>query len=177
MYQKAFFLDRDGVLIEDKGYVYKLEDMLIRKSIFPLLKAAQDRNFLLIIISNQSGIARGYFTEDDFWTFQKVLVKKLEKEGIYIKASYYCPFLKDAPVKQYRRDSNLRKPSPGMVLQAKKAYNLDLSQSLMLGDKESDMLNNAEGLRTFILKGKYPVKESLPLYNSEQEILKELGWL
>jgi len=170
------FLDRDGVLIEDEGYIFKLENMHIRKSIFPLLKAAQARNYLLIIISNQSGIARGYFTEKDFWSFQNALVEELKKEGIYIKQSYFCPFLKNAPIKEYDKDSNLRKPAPGMVLRARKDFNLDLSKSLMIGDKESDMLENIEGLQTFILKGKYPVNETLPLYNNEQEILKELGW-
>lgn len=176
MCQKAFFLDRDGVLIEDNGYVYKTEDMVIRDSIIPLLRAAQERQYLLIIVTNQSGIGRGYYTEEDFWMFQERLVQELSKKGIHISASYFCPYFLGAPVSEYNRDSLLRKPAPGMILQAQKDFNLDLTRSIMIGDKESDMMEGIEGLKTFILKGKYPLSNSIPRYNSEEEILKELAW-
>lgn len=176
MEKKALFLDRDGILIEDTAYPYKEEDLHIRRSIIPLLKKATARGFLLIVVTNQSGIARGIFSEDQFHRFQNQMLEAFKSEGISFQGSYYCPYLKKAEVEIYRRDSDDRKPKPGMFLKAQKDFNLDFSQSLMIGDKESDRIEIPE-LRCLLLQGNYPLRSTMDVFNSEEEIMKELEWI
>lgn len=136
---KAIFLDRDGVLIEDLHYNCNIDKIYIKKEILPMLKFLQNQ-YKLIVITNQSGVARGKFLLKDVETFNKYMIEKFAKHGVYINDVFVCPHLVDGQVKEYSFDCNCRKPNIGLILEAKKKHNLDLSQSYMVGDKESDVL-------------------------------------
>lgn len=139
MMNKALFLDRDGVINIEKHYLYKIEDFEFVEGIFEVLKHFQDNRYLLIIITNQAGIGRGYYTEKDFNTLNNWMLEELKKRDILITKVYYCPYHPEHGVGQYKKDSFDRKPNPGMILKAKKEFNIDLSKSILIGDKESDI--------------------------------------
>ncbi len=131
---KAVFLDRDGVINIEKNYVYKIEDFEFIDGIFDLCKKYQQEGYLLIVITNQAGIARGYYTEEQFRVLTDWMVKKFEEQGISIAKVYFCPHHPD-----FTGECECRKPNPGMILQAAKEFKLDLSKSILIGDKMSDI--------------------------------------
>lgn len=175
MQKKALFLDRDGILIEDTAYPHRAEDLTIKREILPLLQKARERDYLLIIVTNQSGIGRGIFTEEQFKAFQDLLFAEFRQLGIEFDGSYHCPYLKDAPLEQYRMESQDRKPRPGMLLRAKKDFDLNMEGSIMIGDKASDKIE-IPGLQCHLLQGKYPIPKELNPHGSFQEIIEILGW-
>ena len=141
--RKALFLDRDGVINEDFGYVYKIEDFKFKDGIFELLRLFQDRDYDIFIVTNQSGIGRGFYTKEDFLKLMDWVKKEFKKEGIVIKDIAYCPH-------HPNENCQCRKPKPKMILDLKEKYNLDLKFSIMLGDKESDELTSRNaGLKEF----------------------------
>ena len=176
MTSKALFLDRDGVLIEDTAYPFKRKDLVIRESVLPLLKEAIRREYRLVILTNQSGIARGYFTEEQYFRFQDWMFREFRNRGIEFQGSYFCPYLEDAPLPEYRRKSEDRKPEPGMVYKAHRDLGIDPAESIMVGDKESDLIR-LPGLRCFLIQGKYPVESKEFLYTDEESIMRKLGWI
>lgn len=135
---KAIFLDRDGTINVEKHYLYKIEDFEFLPGVIEALKMLQDAGYLLIVITNQSGIGRGYYTENDFKVLNDWMVNTLKEKGIVISAVYYCPHLPDAKILKYRKDCECRKPKLGMYYQAIKDFNIDLSQSYAIGDKIRD---------------------------------------
>ena len=137
---RAVFLDRDGVLNEDKGYTYKLSDLRILDGVVEGLKKISSLGYKLIIVSNQSGIARGFFTLDQMHIFMQGLINLLYKHDIEILDYYYCPHHIDGEIDEFTKSCSYRKPEPGMIFQAQKEHKLDLSQSILIGDKESDIL-------------------------------------
>ena len=138
MKEKAVFLDRDGTINVEKDYLYKIEDFEFLPGVIEGLHLLQDAGYLLIIITNQSGIARGYYTEEDYHTLNNWMLRELKSKGISISAVYYCPHHPDAKMKAYRTDCNCRKPGLGMYEQAIKDFNIDLSYSFSIGDKIRD---------------------------------------
>ena len=132
---KAVFLDRDGVLNEDIGYLFRIEDFKLKEEIVPLLKNYQKEGYLLIVITNQSGIARGYYTDDDFYKLNSWMINFFDKKGIKITKTFYCPHHPD-----HSGMCNCRKPKPGMILNAIDEYNIDPSKSILIGNKKSDIL-------------------------------------
>ncbi len=130
---RALFLDRDGVINEDSGYIYKIEDFKFKDGIFDLIERYQSEGYLPIIVTNQSGIGRGYYTQDDYMKLTEYMVSEFAKEGIKIEAVYHCPHTPDDKC-------SCRKPRSGMFMAAKKALKLDMKNSIMIGDKESDMI-------------------------------------
>lgn len=136
----ALFLDRDGVINVDRGYVGKIEDFTFIDGIFELVRTARDLGFVPVVVTNQSGIARGFYTEADFESLTGWMLKRFEAEGAPIERVDYCPNLQDAPLAQYRRADPRRKPGPGMLLDAVAELGLDASRSAMIGDKWSDAL-------------------------------------
>lgn len=139
-HRPAAFLDRDGVLIFDSGYVFKADDIQILPDVPQTLKALQDRGYLLIVISNQAGVARGYFGEDDVRAFHKELAKRIEKaSGAKIDAFYYCPHHPEAKVLEYRMNCECRKPGTAMIKAAQKDFAIDLDKSFFVGDRSSDI--------------------------------------
>src|SRR5512139_2969385 len=137
--RKALFLDRDGVINVEKNYVYRIEDFDFVDGIFDLCDCAQSLGFKLIVITNQAGIGRGYYTETDFTQLTEWMRGEFRSHGIEIDHVYYCPYHPTAGVGEYKRDSFDRKPSPGMILKAKRDFDLDLPQSVLIGDKDSDI--------------------------------------
>lgn len=136
----AAFLDRDGVINVDSGYVGRWEDFEYLPEAIEGLKQLQSAGFKLFVVTNQSGIARGYYTEDDFLSLTETLKTDLSARGVTLSAVYYCPYLEDADLECYRLASDLRKPEPGMLLKAAQDHDIDLSRSIMVGDKVSDMI-------------------------------------
>ncbi|MBV8142361.1 MAG: HAD family hydrolase [Verrucomicrobia bacterium] len=127
--QKAIFLDRDGTLMRDVGYCCKPAEVQLLEGVGRLLPELKKAGYKIVIVTNQSGIGRGYFTEEDFWSVQRELEKQLGA-GV-IDATYFCA---DTPTNETER----RKPNPGMLLEAARELSLDLEQSYMVGDKVSD---------------------------------------
>ena len=144
---KAIFLDRDGTLNKDSGYVHKIEDFELLPGVIEGLKLLQ-HEFIFIIITNQSGIGRGYYTEDDFQAFNNHLLKDLAKEGIQIKKTYFCPHKKE-------ENCVCRKPKTKFINQAISEFNIDLKKSWMIGDHPSDVQlgTNAGCSTVFLLTG------------------------
>lgn len=133
--KKALFLDRDGVINHDIGYAYKAEDIRFVDGIFELCQQAQQLGYLIIIVTNQSGIARGYYSEEEFATLNQWLVEQFTIHGIVIDAIYHCPHHPSIT-----GDCECRKPHAGMLLQAIDKFKIDPTHSMMIGDKASDML-------------------------------------
>ncbi|KOP71883.1 D,D-heptose 1,7-bisphosphate phosphatase [Bacillus sp. FJAT-21945] len=136
---KALFLDRDGVINVEKNYVHKIEDFEFIDGIFELTKYFQDKGYLIIVITNQAGIGRGYYTEEDFHKLNDWMIDQFKQRGILITEVYYCPFHPTHGIGEYKKDSFDRKPNPGMILNAARKYNFNLSESILIGDKESDI--------------------------------------
>ena len=133
MAKRALFLDRDGVINLDKGYVHKIEDFQFINGIFQVCQKLQSLGFLIFIVTNQSGIARNYFSKKDYFRLTKWMVEKFKQHKIDITKVYFSP---SHPCSNCPR----RKPNPGMILEAQKEYKVDLTQSVLIGDKQSDVL-------------------------------------
>ncbi len=138
MGNRAVFLDRDGTINADKNYLYRAEDFEFLPGAVEALKLLQDSGYLLIIITNQSGIARGYYTEDDFRTLTEWMLGRLKEAGVNIARVYYCPHLPDAKIPEYRKICTCRKPETGLFEQAIRDYDIDLAGSYAIGDKMRD---------------------------------------
>lgn len=154
---KALFLDRDGVINVDKQYVHKKEDFQFIEGVFETCRAFVDLGYLLIVVTNQSGIARGYYSEQDFHQLTDWMTKEFLKENIKINKVYYCPHHVG-----FTEECDCRKPEPGMVLKAQKDFDINLSQSILVGDKLSDIeagLAAGVGKNYFITEDpSYPVE-------------------
>ncbi len=145
---KALFLDRDGVINAEKNYVHRIDDFEFIEGIFELCTLAQTLEFKLIIITNQAGIGRGYYTVADYERLTEWMTEQFANHGVQIHRVYYCPYHPTAGIGEYRRDSFDRKPNPGMILKAQKEFDLDLSRSVLVGDKDSDLeAGRAAGVR------------------------------
>lgn len=131
---KALFLDRDGVINVEKNYLYKIEDFEFIDGIFELCNYFQNLGYKIFVVTNQSGIARGYYSEDDFLKLTDYMVKEFLKKNIKISKVYFCPHQPDIS-----GSCNCRKPEAGMLLLAQKEFNLDLENSVLVGDKERDV--------------------------------------
>jgi D-glycero-D-manno-heptose 1,7-bisphosphate phosphatase len=135
----ALFLDRDGVVNVDHGYVCRPEDFQFIDGIFDLCRAAQRQGYLIVVITNQAGIGRGYYSEADFAALTAWMVERFAAEGITIDGVYFCPFHPEHGVGPYKADAPCRKPNPGMILQAAEEHGIDLARSMLVGDKPSDI--------------------------------------
>lgn len=137
---KALFLDRDGVINIDHGYVHKAEEVTFVPGIFELCRAAVGRGYRLVIVTNQAGIGRGYYTEADFAALMDWMRARFAAEGAPLTAVYHCPYHPEHGVGEYRRESDWRKPGPGMLLAAAAEHGIDLESSILIGDSETDVM-------------------------------------
>lgn len=135
----AVFLDRDGVLNEDRGYVHRWEDFSFLPGAIDALRQLQQQGYLLVVITNQSAVARGLCTESDVLALHERMRAFLREQGIELTAIYYCPHHPQGSVSDYAVACACRKPEPGMILRAAQAHGIDLSRSLLVGDKISDL--------------------------------------
>lgn len=137
---RAILFDRDGTLTEDKGYTFRPEALRFLPGAIDAIRAVNAAGWRAIIVTNQSGVARGMFTEADVWRFHAHMHAALAAEGAWIDAYYYCPFLADAPVAAFADpDPPDRKPNPGMILRAIADFGLDAAGCALIGDQPSDL--------------------------------------
>lgn len=159
--KKAIFLDRDNTLILDKGYTHKIEDLKLLPGCIEGLRKLQ-QEYILIVITNQEGIVMNYFSLQDYEKFRDNMHSKLREKGVIITAEYHCPHLPDAPLQEYKKDCNCHKPQPGMFLQAQKDFNIDFSQSWVIGDKLTDINTGKNiGVKTIGIPSKESTVEEL----------------
>jgi len=136
---RALFLDRDGVINVERGYVHRRKDFHFQTGIFELCRAARDLGYLLVVVTNQAGIGRGFYTEDEFRQLTDWMIGQFAAQTIPIARVYYCPHHPIHGIGVYKYDSPDRKPRPGMLLRARSDLELDLTSSVLVGDKRSDI--------------------------------------
>ncbi|MGL5710717.1 MAG: D-glycero-beta-D-manno-heptose 1,7-bisphosphate 7-phosphatase [Cetobacterium sp.] len=150
--RKVIFLDRDGTINVEKSYLHKWEDFEFEKNVIDGLKELKKMGYEFIVVTNQSGIARGYYSEDDLKALNNEMVKELKKHDIDILECYYCPHHPEKGLNQYRKNCDCRKPNPGMLLEGIKKYNVDIENSFMIGDKKSDLeAGKKAGLKSILI--------------------------
>ncbi|WP_339729737.1 D-glycero-beta-D-manno-heptose 1,7-bisphosphate 7-phosphatase [uncultured Gimesia sp.] len=177
--KKSLFLDRDGVINKEKHYLYRIEDFEFVDGIFALCQTAVDNGYGLIVITNQAGIARGYYTEQQFLELTEWMKQEFARRNLPLTDLYYCPHHPRYGGEQYCQQCECRKPGPGMLLDAAQKHDLDLSASILVGDKGSDIAaGRAAGIGTTALVGTgHPVsaqdRQTADLYSESLPELKE----
>lgn len=136
---KAVFIDRDGCLIKEKGYINTLKNIIFFKNSIRALKLLKQNGYKIIVVTNQAGVAYGYFPESFVKRSHRFIARKLKKYKIKIDAFYYCSHHKKAKIKRYKQDCNCRKPNTGMIIKAKNRFNVNLRKSYTMGDKLTDV--------------------------------------
>jgi D-glycero-D-manno-heptose 1,7-bisphosphate phosphatase len=137
--KKTLFLDRDGVVNVDHGYTYEPDKFEFIDGVFEACHQFQAAGYEIVIITNQSGIGRGYYTEQDFQHLMKWMCEQFKQHNVRILDVFFCPHHPEKALPEYKLDCDCRKPKPGMLLQAIEKYDIDPKMSIMVGDKKSDM--------------------------------------
>ena len=160
--KKAIFLDRDGVINIDVNYLYRINDFKFIEGIFEVCHHFQNLGYSIIIVTNQSGISRGYYSENDFQTITNWMLAQFKKNNINILDVFYCPHSPDS-------HCNCRKPKPGMLLNAKHKHNINMQNSWIIGDKEADIIAGiSSGItNTILIKSGHRIDE----LNSKAEFI------
>ena len=172
--KKAIFLDRDGTINVEKDYIYKSEDLVFEEGSIEALKTFKNLGYILIVVSNQSGIARGYFTEEDLNIFNNNMNEILKKNGVEITEFYCCPHHPDG-IGKYKKVCECRKPNNKMIEDAIKKYNIDREKSYMIGDKTSDIgAGLKSNLKTVLVKTGYGLKDMEKVDKNETLIYENL---
>ena len=172
--KKAIFLDRDGTINVEKDYIYKSEDLVFEEGTIEALKTFKNLGYILIVISNQSGIARGYFTEEDLNIFNNNMNEILKKNGIEITEFYCCPHHPDG-IGEYKKVCECRKPNNKMIEDAIKKYNIAREKSYMIGDKTSDIgAGLKSNLKTVLVKTGYGLKDMEKIDKNETLVCENL---
>ena len=170
---KVAFLDRDGVINHDTGYIDSIRRFSFVKNVFESLRKLQSRNFKLVIVTNQSGIARGYFTLTDLDAIHNYMMQKLESHEISIDSILVCPHYSKGIVSKYAKKCNCRKPKIGLMEQYSKNIFVDKMSSVFIGDKGTDMIAaHRFGLKNRILLSEYwwSIKSDTKFFNISPDI-------
>ena len=138
--KSALLLDRDGVINIDYGYVHSMDNFKYMEGAREIIKMANDLGILVIVVTNQSGIARGYYTEEEFNLFSEEINEDLKNFGAHIDATYFCPHHPKEGIGDLRTNCNCRKPKTGLIMKAIKEWNLDKNKCFLIGDKDSDII-------------------------------------
>ena len=172
--KKCIFLDRDGNINIEKEYLHKIEEFEFIKGAKEAIKIFNELGYLVVIVTNQSGVARGYYNEESVKKLHNYLQREVEKIGGHIDGFYYCPHHPKKGIGEYKLDCQCRKPEPGMFLQAKKELDIDFNNSIMVGDKVSDVEAGRKlGMRSILVKTGHGKKEIEKL-NFQCEIYESL---
>jgi D-glycero-D-manno-heptose 1,7-bisphosphate phosphatase len=156
---RALFLDRDGVININHGYVHSVDNFEFIDGIFDMVRAAHTKNFKIVVITNQAGIGRGFYSEQQFHQLTSWMCKIFIKAGAPIDKVYFSPFHPTEGLGKYKKNDFSRKPNPGMILQAQLELGLDLNNSILIGDKVSDIqagISAGLGLNILFLQNKTP---------------------
>ncbi len=158
---KAAFIDRDGVINREVEYLHRIEDFEFIDGVFDACRLLADNGYRLVVVTNQSGIGRGYYDEAQYLALTRWMVARFADRGIVIDGVYHCPHHPRHGIGEYRMACECRKPKPGMLLQAAREHDIVLSRSLMFGDKEADVeAGRAAGVgATVLVRSGHPVDE------------------
>jgi D-glycero-D-manno-heptose 1,7-bisphosphate phosphatase len=174
---KAVFLDRDGVIIEDAGYIGEIGRVKFLPGVGPAIRRLNGAGFKVIIVTNQAGVARGYFDEAAVREVNAYVRQKLASEEAMIDGIYYCPHHAEGTVAAYRRACECRKPNPGMLLAAAGDFGIALGESFLIGDKESDIeAGRRAGCRTILLAAEDPPGPTAADYVA-RDLDRAVAWL
>lgn len=158
--KRCIFLDRDGNINVEKDYLHKIEDFEFEEGALEAIVEFSKTDYLIVIVTNQSGIARGYYTEKDLEDLHKYLRDEIEKNGGRVDGFYYCPHHPEKGIGEYKKNCDCRKPNPGMFLQAKEDFDIDFENSIMVGDKLSDVdAGKRLGMRSILVRTGHGKKE------------------
>jgi len=150
----ALFLDRDGVINVEKNYVHHIEDFEFIDGIFDVCRVATEKSMPIVVVTNQAGIGRGYYSETQFLKLTDWMRARFEEKRTPVAAVHYCPFHPQHGVGSYRKESFDRKPNPGMLLRARDELGLDMGRSILIGDRGSDIVAaKAAGVGLTVLLG------------------------
>jgi D-glycero-D-manno-heptose 1,7-bisphosphate phosphatase len=150
----ALFLDRDGVINVDRSYIYRVEDFEWVDGAADVIKRFNEKGWWVFVVTNQSGIARGYYTEEQMQTLHDWLGQELDRHGAKIDRIYHCPFHEEGTIPRYTKDSFDRKPKPGMLIRAMTDFPVIKERSFLIGDKQADLeAAHAAGVRGFLFSG------------------------
>ena len=171
--RRAVFLDRDGTINVEKDYLYRIEDLELIDGSVEAIRLLNEAGFLVVVVSNQSGVARGYYTEDDVELLHRHIAAELEKSGARVDAWLFCPHHPDGRG-SYSLPCDCRKPLPGMLKEAAHRYDIDLDTSIMIGDKIADTeAGNAAGSRSILVRTGYGA-DNESLVSSSTEVYDDL---
>jgi D-glycero-D-manno-heptose 1,7-bisphosphate phosphatase len=158
---RALFLDRDGVINVNHGYVHTRDRFDFIDGIFDACRLARARGYLSIVVTNQAGIGRGYYSEADFHDLTRWMLAEFARRDAPITGVYFCPFHPEHGVGAYKRDAECRKPNPGMILDAARDFALDLAACVLVGDKPSDIVaGQRAGVGCNVLYAPAPVEDA-----------------
>jgi D-glycero-D-manno-heptose 1,7-bisphosphate phosphatase len=160
------------VVNEEKGYVHRIEDFVFIDGVFETCQLFKEWGYKLVIVTNQSGIGRGLYSEADFQTLTQWMCDRFKEKGVVIDAVYYCPHHPTEALGSYRKTCKCRKPEPGMLLRAAREHDINLSQSIMVGDEEKDLLAGERagvGLKILVKDG----HDSTPVGSERADLVVE----
>lgn len=161
--RRAVFLDRDGTINVEKEYLYRIEDFEFVPGAEDAVRRLNDAGFMVVVVTNQSGVARGYYTEEDVETLHRYVAARLDAYGARVDAWFYCPHHPDGRG-SYALPCDCRKPLPGMLREAAKRYDIDFAGSYMIGDKLADVeAGLAAGCTPILVKSGYGAQEEARL--------------
>ena len=167
----ALFLDRDGIINKDFGYIGSKDRVQFIEGVFPLIKLFKEKGWWVFVITNQSGIASGFFSEEDVISLHKWMDSEMKKRSAEVDGWFYCPFHPKGEGPLLKRKSLFRKPNPGMLLSAAEKYSIHLGKSLMIGDKLTDIIS-LRGLKANLIQGAYPLDgAAVPCFQSHAELV------
>jgi D-glycero-D-manno-heptose 1,7-bisphosphate phosphatase len=175
---KALFLDRDGVINQEVGYLHAVEDVRWVEGIFELCRVAVALGYKLVVVTNQAGIARGLYSEEQFETLMAWMREEFVRQGVGLEAVYFCPFHPEHGVGKYRQEHDDRKPGTGMLRKAAKELGVELGASVMVGDRCTDVgAANAAGLRQMFLLAGTETKECKGEFKTVTTLHQVQEWL
>lgn len=159
----AIFLDRDGTINADSGYVHKIDDFHFIDGVIEALQALKRMGFALVMVTNQSGLAWGFFSQEQFMYLMKWMECSLADRGVHLDGIYFCPHHPQAAIERLRQQCTCRKPKAGMLIDAQRHLHIDMASSYMVGDKIDDVLAGQAagvGVRVLVRSGQLVKKEA-----------------